>query len=86
VGDVSTIGLDLAKEVFQAHGADASAVDDGALRRNRGRVDLSVIDDPARFAKSRSVEAYLGLTPRRYQSGEVGHRWAHVEVRRCAVT
>ena len=80
MGEVSAIGLNLAKEVFQAHGADASgprlggaAVDDGALRPNRGRVDLSVIDDPARFAKSRSVGAYLGLTPRRYQSGEVGH-------------
>src|SRR5258708_1175818 len=34
---------------------------------------VSVIDDPARFAKSRSVGTYLGLTPRRYQSGEVGH-------------
>jgi len=31
----------------------------------------SVIDDPKRFAKSASVGAYLGLTPRRYQSGEV---------------
>lgn len=31
----------------------------------------SVIDDPRRFAKSASVGAYLGLTPRRYQSGEV---------------
>jgi len=30
----------------------------------------SMIDEPARFAKSKSVGAYLGLTPRRYQSGE----------------
>jgi transposase len=30
----------------------------------------AVIDDPARFAKSASVGAYLGLTPKRYQSGE----------------
>ncbi len=29
------------------------------------------IDDPARFRHSASVGAYLGLTPRRYQSGEV---------------
>ena len=28
------------------------------------------IDDPTRFARSSSVGAYLGLTPRRYQSGE----------------
>lgn len=26
---------------------------------------------PERFARSRSVGAYLGLTPRRYQSGEI---------------
>lgn len=31
----------------------------------------STVDDPARFMHSRSVGAYLGLTPRRYQSGEV---------------
>jgi transposase len=30
-----------------------------------------MIDDPTRFTKSRNVGAYLGLTPRRYQSGEV---------------
>ena len=32
---------------------------------------VSVINDPGRFTKSRNVGAYLGLTPRRYQSGEV---------------
>jgi transposase len=31
----------------------------------------STIDDPNRFSHSRSVGAYLGLTPRRYQSGEI---------------
>jgi transposase len=31
----------------------------------------AVIDDPLRFKQSASVGAYLGLTPRRYQSGEV---------------
>jgi transposase len=30
----------------------------------------SAIDDPARFRHSASVGAYLGLTPRRYASGE----------------
>jgi transposase len=33
----------------------------------------AVIDDPARFRRSSSVGAYVGLTPRRYQSGEVDH-------------
>jgi transposase len=31
----------------------------------------SAIDAPARFRRSRSVGAYVGLTPRRYASGEV---------------
>lgn len=31
----------------------------------------AVIDDPARFKRSSSVGAYIGLTPTRYQSGEV---------------
>jgi transposase len=31
----------------------------------------TAIDAPARFARSRTVGAYLGLTPRRYQSGEI---------------
>jgi transposase len=31
---------------------------------------VSVIDDPQRFPKSSSVGAYVGLTPRRFQSGE----------------
>lgn len=30
----------------------------------------STIDEPARFRSSRSVGAFLGLTPKRYQSGE----------------
>jgi transposase len=34
---------------------------------------VTVIDDPAKFTKSSSVGAYLGLTPRRYQSGEIDH-------------
>lgn len=29
------------------------------------------MDDPARFVRSSGVGAYFGLTPRRYQSGEV---------------
>jgi transposase len=30
----------------------------------------SAIDDPSRFSKSRTVGAYFGLTPKKYQSGE----------------
>jgi transposase len=32
---------------------------------------MAVIDDPHRFPHARDVGAYLGLTPKRYQSGEV---------------
>ncbi len=31
----------------------------------------SAIDEPARFQRSRAVGAYVGLTPRRYASGEI---------------
>lgn len=34
---------------------------------------IATIDDPERFADSRSVGAYLGLTSRRYQSGEMDY-------------
>jgi transposase len=32
---------------------------------------VSAVDDPSRFRKASSVGAYFGLTPRRYQSGEI---------------
>jgi transposase len=31
----------------------------------------SMVEDPARFGRSRSVGAHLGLTPKQYQSGEI---------------
>ena len=31
----------------------------------------SMIDEPSRFKRSRNVGAYIGLTPRRYASGEI---------------
>ena len=40
----------------------------------------STIEDPARFKRSSSVAAYLGLTPRRFQSGEMD-RAGHIS--RC---
>ena len=32
---------------------------------------VSTVEDPARFSRSRSVGAHLGLTPKRYQSGAI---------------
>ena len=34
---------------------------------------MTGVETPARFARSSSVGAYFGMTPRRYQSGEVDH-------------
>jgi transposase len=36
-------------------------------------VSLLAIDDPSRIRRSRDVGAYLGLVPKRYQSGEVDY-------------
>jgi transposase len=33
----------------------------------------AAVDDPERFQRSRDIGAYLGLVPRRYQSGEVDY-------------
>jgi transposase len=33
----------------------------------------AAIDDPGRFYRSRDIGAYLGLVPRRYQSGEIDY-------------
>lgn len=35
----------------------------------------SAVDDPGRFKHSRDVGAHFGLTPKRYQSGEVDRSW-----------
>jgi transposase len=32
---------------------------------------VSMVEDPIRFGRSRSVGAHLGLTPKQYQSGEI---------------
>jgi transposase len=33
----------------------------------------AAVDDPTRFKRSRTVAAHFGLTPRRFQSGEIDH-------------
>jgi transposase len=35
--------------------------------------DYTAIDDPRRFRRSKDIGPYLGLTPKRYQSGEIDH-------------
>ena len=45
---------------------------------------VAAIDDPSRIRRSRDVGAYLGLVPRRHQSGRGRLRRQHLEVRRQA--
>ena len=49
---------------------------------------LATIDDPTRFKRSRSVGAYVGLTTRRYASGEIDWtgRSRNAAMRCCEVT
>jgi transposase len=42
-----------------------------AIDADMRRMTRAAIDDPSRIRRSRDVGAYLGLVPRRYQSGEV---------------
>jgi hypothetical protein len=47
---------------------------DGRGRRTERRFDaVGAIDDPSRIRRSRDIGAYLGLVPRRHQSGEVDY-------------
>ena len=42
----------------------------------------AAVDDPARFNSSRTVAAHFGLTPRRFQSGEMDNPRPHITRRR----
>jgi transposase len=44
----------------------------------------AAIDDPGRSRRSRDIGAYLGLVPRRYQSGEVDYTGSMTKERRPA--
>jgi transposase len=36
-----------------------------------GLTYVAAVDDPARFSSSKTVGAHFGMTPRKYQSGEI---------------
>ena len=57
MGEISTIGLDLAKTVFQAHGADASG---GAAAAQRARQGGNGIVDQHRILKRAGFGQKLG--------------------------
>ena len=52
-----------------------TSADDHPRGRSVDRSGLcaAAIDDPSRIRRSRDIGAYLGLVPRRYQSGEVDY-------------
>ena len=43
-------------------------------RQDAGVIALAAIECPESFTRSRNVGAWLGLTPRRYQSGEIDYQ------------
>jgi transposase len=43
----------------------------------------AAVDDPSRFKSSRTVAAHFGLTPRRFQSGELDNPGTYLQSRRC---
>jgi transposase len=47
------------------------AHDDPGVGQLTALAFVAAIDDPSRIRRSRDIGAYLGLVPRRYQSGEV---------------
>ena len=64
----------------EAHGrgegrSNMPSVDDLSGRRGNRSLPASVplVEAPSYFRHSRSIGAYLGLTPRRNQSGEINH-------------
>ena len=60
MGQASTIGLDIAKRVFQAHGADATGrvVFRKRLARNRGKTCGSGAACPSQMVLSEAVEQF----------------------------
>jgi transposase len=62
---------------LSAEGLPAICIDarhaKAALDMAANKTDANAIEDPANFRTSRSVGAWLGLTTRRYQSGEVDY-------------
>jgi transposase len=53
-------------------GADCAGDRDN-VGRDTALAFAATIDEPGRNTKSRSVVAYLGLTSRRFQSGEMNY-------------
>ncbi len=71
MGDVSTIGLDIAKSVFQAHGADASGAVVFRKKLSRGRLLTFFADQPPCLV---AMEACAGAHYWGRELMRLGHR------------
>ena len=69
---VAAIDTDL-KRLAKASGACRRLMTIPGVGHLTALAFTAAVDDPQRFRRSRDIGAYLGLVPRRYQSGEVLH-------------
>ena len=54
-------------------GAELTASKDHFAGLDTALAFTAAVDDPGRFRRSRDIGAYLGLVPRRHQSGEIDY-------------
>ena len=67
---ITTIGLDIAKSVFQVHGVDAAG--QVVIRRQLKRRYVALVasvGDPKSFRSGRNLSAWIGLVPKQHSSG-----------------
>ena len=69
---VAAIDADM-KKMARASGACRRLMTIPGVGQLTALAFTAAVDDPGRFRRSRDIGAYLGLVPRRYQSGEVDY-------------
>ena len=69
---VSAIDADM-KKMAKASGVCRRLMTIPGVGKLTALAFAAAVDDPERFRRSRDIGAYLGLVPRRYQSGEVDY-------------
>ena len=69
---VAAIDADM-KKMARASGACRRLMTIPGVGQLTALAFAAAVDDPERFRRSRDIGAYLGLVPRRYQSGEVDY-------------
>src|SRR5579863_5879293 len=72
LGAISAIDADM-KKLVRASDACRRLMTIPGVGQLTALAFTAAIDDPGRFRRSRDLGAYLGLVPRRYQSGEVDY-------------